>query len=102
MVGKGRRLGRRFVAFAQGVAILFAFLGGAHLLLPSIVLRLPAGVGQTVTWFGYDFPFDRFLLLTQCLFLGWALVGAYRLMANELQVPQWPWVWVLFSLFLIG
>jgi hypothetical protein len=102
LVGKGRRLGRRSVAFAQGAAIFFGFFGVSHLLLPSIVLRLPVGVGQTITWFGFDLPFDQFILLTQCLFLAWALVGVYRLMASELQVPQWPWVWILFSLFLIA
>ena len=101
MVGKGRRLGRRFVAFAQGAAILFGFFGVSHL-LPSIALRLPIGAPQTVAWFGQDFSLDQFVLLTQCLFLAWTLVGVYRLMASELQVPQWPWVWVLFSLFLIA
>ena len=101
MVGKGRRLGRRFVAFAQGAAILFGFFGVSHL-LPSIALRLPIGAPQTVAWFGQDFSLDQFILLTQCLFLAWTLVGVYRLMASELQVPQWPWVWMLFSLFLIA
>ena len=102
MVGKGRRLGRRFVAFAQGGAILIGFFGISHLLLPAGGLRWVSDLAQSVTWFGIDFPIDQFVLLTQCLFLAWTLVGLYRLMGSELQVPQGPWVWALFSLFFIA
>jgi len=102
MVGKGRRLGRRSIAFAQGAAVLIGFFGVSHLLLPSIGLHLASGLAQSVTWFGLNLPFEQFVLLTQCLFLAWVLVGVYRLMASELQVPQGPWVWTLFSVFLIA
>lgn len=101
LVGKGRRLSRRTVAFAQGGALLVGLSGVSSVLLPSLTERLGFGAAQKVTWFGFAFPSSEFTLLTQGLFLGWAVAAVYRLMAGELQVRQRPWVWLSFSLFLI-
>jgi hypothetical protein len=101
LVGKGRRLGRRSVAFAQGGALLIGLFGVSHGLLPSITDRFDVEGAGPVVWFGPTWPADDFLLLTQLLFLGWAAVGIYRLMAGELQVRQQPWMWLAFSVFLI-
>lgn len=99
---KGRRIGRRSVAFAQGGALLIALLGVSEALLPSFLERFDIGTAERTSWFGMMFSVDEFALLTQLLFLGWAIVGAYRLMAGELQVRQHPWMWISFSLFLIA
>jgi hypothetical protein len=101
LVGKGRRLSRRTVTFAQGGALLVGFSGVSSVLLPSLTERLGFGVVETITWYGVAFPSSGFKLLTQILFLGWAVAAVYRLMAGELQVRQRPWVWLSFSLFLI-
>lgn len=101
LVGKGRRLSRRTVAFAQGGALFVGLTGVSSVLLPSLTERLGFGAADKVTWFGFVFPSSEFTLLTQVLFLGWAVVALYRLMAGELQVRQRPWVWLSFSLFLI-
>jgi hypothetical protein len=102
LVGKGHRLSRRSVAFAQGGALLIGVFGVSSVLLPSLTESFGFGVAQAVTWFGIEFSADEFTLLTQVLFLGWAIVAAYRLMAGELQMRQRPWVWLSFSLFLIA
>jgi hypothetical protein len=102
LVGKGRRLSRRSVAFAQGGALLIGLFGVSSVLLPSLTESFGFGAAQAVTWFGAEFSADQFTLLTQVLFLGWAIVAVYRLMAGELQVRQHPWVWLLFSLFLVA
>jgi hypothetical protein len=101
LVGKGRRLSRRTVAFAQGGALLIGFSGVSSILLPSLTETLGLGVAEKITWFGMAFTSNAFKLLTQILFLGWAVAGTYRLMAGELQVQQRPWAWLAFSLFLI-
>jgi hypothetical protein len=102
LVGKGRRVSRRTVAFAQGGALLIGIFGVSTVLLPFLTENLGFGASQMVTWFGITFDADAFTLLTQCLFLAWAIVGVYRLMAGDLQVRQHPWVWLSFSLFLIA
>jgi hypothetical protein len=102
LVGKGRRLSRRSVAFAQGGALLIGAFGIMSVLLPFLSEILGFGAGQAVTWFGIAFSADAFTLLTQCLFFCWSIVAVYRLMAGELQVRQHPWVWLLFSLFLFA
>jgi hypothetical protein len=101
LVGKGRRLSRRTVAFAQGGALLVGIFGVTSVLLPSLTEQLGFGVAERITWFGVVFPSSEFTLLTQVLFLGWAVAAVYRLMAGELQMRQRPWVWMSFSLFLI-
>jgi hypothetical protein len=101
LVRKGHRIGRRSVAFAQGGALLVALLGVTEALLPTFLERFDFGVAERTSWFGITFSVNEFALLTQLLFLGWAIVGAYRLMASELQVRQYPSMWVSFSLFLI-
>lgn len=101
LVGKGRRLSRRTVAFAQGGALLVGIFGVTSVLLPSFTEHLGFGVAERITWFGIVFRSSEFTLLTQALFLGWAVAAVYRLMAGELQVRQQPWAWLSFSLFLI-
>jgi hypothetical protein len=102
LVGKGRRLSRRSLAFAQGGALLIGLFGVSSVLLPSITERFGFGLAERITWFGLEFSADDFALLTQILFLGWAVAAVYRLMAGELQVRQRPWIWLSFSLFLIA
>lgn len=102
IVGKGRRFSRRSTAFAQGGALLIGLFGISHALVPSLADRMQLGDPVTISWYGIALSAADFIQLTQWLLLGWALLGAYRLMAAELQVRQWPWGWLAFSLFLIA
>jgi len=102
LVRKGRRIGRRSVAFAQGGALLVAFLGVSKALIPGFLDETGLSGGESTVWFGTTFSVAQFTLLTQLLFLAWAIIGAYRLMAGELQVRQYPWLWIAFALFLIA
>jgi hypothetical protein len=102
LVGKGRRVSRRTVAFAQGGALLIGIFGVTTVLLPFLTESFGFGASRAITWYGVTLSPDEFTLLTQCLFLAWAVAGVYRLMAGELQVRQNPWVWLSFSLFLIA
>ena len=102
LVRKGHRMGRRSVAFAQGGALLIAFFGVSRALVSAFISDFDFAAAETAVWYGMTFSVEEFTLLTQLLFLAWAIVGAYRLMAGELQVRQYPWLWIAFALFLIA
>lgn len=55
----------------------------------------------TATWFGHVAPLRDVMLLSLAIFAGWAAVGAWRLMREELQVPNSPAAWLGFVLFLM-
>lgn len=62
----------------------------------SSAFDLPDG---TVSWYGTEYPVYDFILLTQLMFLAWAVAGVYRLMRRELQLRGGPWVWLGFVVF---
>ena len=74
------------------VALLFLFGG------PSIGML--GGEEAGVTWWGREWSRIDFLLYSVVLFAGWAVLGAHRLMCQELQVRTLPWAWVAFLLFI--
>lgn len=53
-----------------------------------------------VTWWGMTIDRQGFWLASLAVFLVWTLVGCYRLMRLELQVPTRPSVWLAFILFM--
>ncbi len=105
-VRKARAEGR----IATGGAVLLGVLGGL-LLLNALANHLPipgqswtgGGLNLTsrgpVTFWGQPMPGLPFAALSLCLFAGWAVVGAWRLMRLELQMRNSPWIWVAFLLF---
>ena len=56
---------------------------------------------RPVTWYSVSLEATYFRLLTLGAFLGWSLLAVHRLMRAELQVKQWPWAWLAFTLFVI-
>lgn len=78
-------LGARLIAVICGLA--YAYLA----------FRL--GSDEIVKWYGQQVQaliFSTALLVATTL---WIVVGAYRLMCDELQVPVRPWLWPLFLLY---
>lgn len=53
------------------------------------------------SWYGLVMSELTFFALSSLLFCGWALVGLYRTMGEELQLKHRPLLWLGFSLFLI-
>jgi hypothetical protein len=96
---------------ATGGAVVLGVFGGLILLsmfgasLPIGAMRGPGGVplslgdGPPVRWWGQLYPSLAFTSASVCVFAGWALTGAWRLMRLELQMRNSPWVWVGFLLF---
>lgn len=55
----------------------------------------------TVKWFYFEFDKKYFSLGLLFIFLLWSIVGIYRLMREELQFKNIPWVWGLFVIFMM-
>ncbi|VAW84330.1 hypothetical protein MNBD_GAMMA18-1898 [hydrothermal vent metagenome] len=53
------------------------------------------------SWYGLVISELTFFALSSLLFCGWALLGLYRTMGEELQLKHRPLLWLGFSLFLI-
>lgn len=51
-------------------------------------------------WFGYELYSHSFTVASFAVFAAWALLGAYRMLAAELQYRQWALGWPLFVVFL--
>jgi hypothetical protein len=51
-----------------------------------------------IDWYGWQIVGTEFVTLSVFLFLGWALVGVWRMMQAELQVRTRPWAWPAFTL----
>ena len=55
---------------------------------------------DTIPWWGQDFDARAFLLASLALFAGWTLLGCYRAMRLELKMPNGPFVWLAFLVFM--
>ena len=54
---------------------------------------------STLDWWGHAFNLSSFHLVSLLLFLGWALVGAWRAMRAELRFANGPYVWLAYLLY---
>ncbi|NGZ25253.1 MAG: hypothetical protein G8345_00030 [Magnetococcales bacterium] len=81
---------------STGVQLLFFFI-----FLP-IYMPLEMAVAHKqsmVQWYGHPWPLALFILFCVLLTLLWSWIGAWRLMGEELQLRQLPWLWGAFTLF---
>jgi hypothetical protein len=53
-----------------------------------------------IPWWGQSFDARAFLLTSLAIFAGWMLLGCYRAMRLELKMPNGPFVWLAFLLFM--
>jgi hypothetical protein len=87
------------------LAMLLAFIAGPWLMALSLGQRTDTQHFQTepaIVWYGIAVSGNAFHLLNISLALFWCGAGNYRLMAQELRIRTLPWVWLAFTLFLIG
>jgi hypothetical protein len=55
---------------------------------------------EIIDWWNLEFHAAPFYLVSVFLFLGWALIGCYRLMRRELSIENTPLVWMAFLVFM--
>jgi len=96
-VQKRREFGRIQVAFYQ-------FLG---LLVVGPVLYIGlSDIAETklyfvTTWYGHVYELLAATVVWLYAYVGWSLVGIWRLMRAELQMPNGPWAWLAFVAFAV-
>lgn len=84
--------GLQFQVFlSQGLAIL--------VVLPFQAL-IPVDPYGHVSWYGYAITQSVFLIASQVTFIGWTILGIYRLMRTELQYRTSQAAWLGFVVFL--
>ncbi len=85
---------------------LKGLLGGRLVMVSSSLgyawLAFHLGTDETVRWYGQVLPARVFCTGLLWVALVWGTLGAYRLMAETLQVRGIPWAWVSFLLFAGG
>jgi hypothetical protein len=64
----------------------------------SLITRIHAA--EIIPWWGQSFDARAFLLVSLALFAGWLLLGCYRAMRLELKMPNGPFVWLAFLVFM--
>lgn len=89
---------RRGLARARAFGLIFVFLYGLYSVF-GFGLKLPA---RELTWWDSAYSGLPFLLASTAFWAAATVLGAYRLMCQELQVRTTPWVWVAFNLCLAG
>lgn len=55
---------------------------------------------NTLDWYGRQYLQSHFILGSLCVYLLWALIGVYRVFAEELSHRTYPWAWVGFLVFI--
>jgi hypothetical protein len=96
-LGRGPAI-RRIQVMASQVIGLVVVLG-----LPIGLSMNPAAVAQDVTfdWYGIAADAAVFTMVSVWAFAGWALLAVYRLMRQELQYRNYPFIWLAFVVFLV-
>ena len=106
LLRRAGRAARGLVTVSQlfGIGLGLAFmqlLGDRGFSNPDPLLdAVLDAVASNIVWYGLT-PDRVFVLASLFVFLGWFLLGCYRLMRVELQYRTRAWAWVGFLLFVI-
>jgi hypothetical protein len=80
----------------------FASITGVFFLPVLLVSFFPVPESFVLHWYHWEFSLFWFGLVSLYIFLGWLMTGIYMQMRRELQVPNPPWVWAAFVIFILG
>jgi hypothetical protein len=83
--------------YNRSQAAAFFVLG---LAVSWIILSIAFSSSSSYVWFGAVFQHRDFVLISILVFLGWSVLGIYRLMRSELQMRNGPFVWLAFTCFI--
>jgi hypothetical protein len=104
LMRKAARYRRLTITLAQSCGFLLYFFfvrGGFSTQSPARFHSDAVWLGGSVTWYGAEYPTQLFRIAVLGFACAWAVVGAYRLMRNELQYRSQPWIWTLFLVFCV-
>jgi hypothetical protein len=69
--------------------------------LPGFIFAVKDKSSYLLHWYGFEMNIQLFALISLGLACVWAIIGVYRLLAEELQIRTFPLVWLGFVAFLI-
>ena len=90
---------RRKQNFNGGFSYLFALF--ILFSIMPMLLNIDEYYNDVIFWYGEQYNrayFSGVSLVIACI---WAIVGIYRLLADELRMRTFPWVWLVFIVFVI-
>lgn len=90
---------RKKQAFNSSISYLFVLF--MLFFLSAVMIGSENKSPDSIHWYHFEIDSLTFGLISLALACGWSIVGIYRLLAQELQIRTLPWVWLLFSGFLI-
>ena len=102
LMRKAARYRRLTITLAQSCGFLLYFFfvrGGFSTQAPARFHSDALWLGGTVIWYGEPYPAQLFRIAVLGIACAWVVLGAYRLMRNELQYRSQPWLWTLFLVF---
>lgn len=91
--------------FGRVQMVSYQFLGMLAALPPLYIgLSVSGGEGlmDLLIWYGRYFTLAQFMVVSVAVFAAWALAGSWALMRAELQEPLTPWLWALFTVFVMA
>jgi hypothetical protein len=104
LMRKAARYRRLTITLAQSCGFLlyiFFVPGGFGAQAPARFQSDALWLGGIVTWYGQGIPTQLFRIAVLGIACASAVLGAYRLMRNELQYRSQPWIWTLFLILVV-
>lgn len=87
---------RKSRSYGRSQATGFFVLG---VVIAILILSLALQSSERIDWYGANYAAIDFFGVSLAFFLGWTILGGYRLMRVELQQANLPWVWGAWLLF---
>lgn len=90
---------RRKQNSTNGFSYLFALF--VLLSIMPMLLNIDKFYYEVIYWYGEQYKLAYFSVISLVIACIWAIVGVYRLLADELRMRTLPWVWMAFIAFVI-
>lgn len=83
--------------FSSGFSYLFAF--GSLVFVVPVMDNINKYFRGSMNWYGEYYNQSYFIAISLILACLWAIIGIYRLLAEELRIRTLPWIWLVFTVF---
>ncbi len=92
-----KRIPRGSGSFLLGLVVAWTVFTLGQEVAPKLATySSPFAANRVATWYGTDYPSPEFVTWSMLFFLGWALLGSYRIARSELMHRTYPVAWIAF------
>lgn len=92
-----KRIPRGSGSFLLGMVVAWTVFTLGQEVAPKLAsYSSPFAATRTVTWYETKYASPEFVTWTMLFFLGWALLGSYRIARSELMHRTYPVAWIAF------